>query len=155
MEKKDFMALAVEEARKGIKEGHGGPFGAIIVKDGEVVGRGHNEVLHTQDATAHGEVMAIHDASRRLGTFDLSRCELYTTGYPCPMCLGAILWSNIGKVYYGCTAKDTEEVINFRDSAFYELLRDEKRLGEFCQELSREECLALYEEYRAMEARRY
>lgn len=148
-----YMRLAIEEARKGIHAGHGGPFGAVIVKDGEVIGRGHNQVIENNDPTCHGEVMAIHDACKKLGTFDLSGAEIYTTGYPCPMCLGAILWANIGKIYYGCNVIDTEK-IGFRDSKFYELSKDEKAKDELIKELGREECLKLYDEYLAIETRK-
>lgn len=142
----EFMKLALEEARLGIHGHHGGPFGAVIVKDGVVVGKGHNQVLHNQDPTCHGEVMAIHDACKNLGTFDLSGCEIYTTGEPCPMCLGAILWANIGKVYYGCNVIDTDR-IGFRDDVFYQ--RFSAREG-FCEQLDRDECLKLYDEYTAI-----
>ena len=95
-----FMEMAIEEAKLGIVEGHGGPFGCVIVKDGVVVGKGHNEVIKNNDPTCHGEMMAIHDACKNLKTFNLKGCELYTTGEPCPMCFSAILWANIEKVYY-------------------------------------------------------
>ena len=143
-----FMRSAINEARKGIHANHGGPFGAVIVKDGKIIAKGHNEVLRRQDSTCHGEVMAIHKACKKLGTFDLSGCEIYTTGYPCPMCLGAILWANIEKIYYGCNVMDTE-VIGFRDNKFYEKLsEDEKK--KYIKELNRDECLKLYEEYRSI-----
>ena len=99
----EYMKLAIDEAREGIYNSHGGPFGSVIVKDDEIVGRGHNMVLKNNDSTAHGEISAIRDAEKRLKTFDLSGCELYTTGEPCPMCLAACMWANIDKVYYGCT----------------------------------------------------
>lgn len=139
-----FMELAIIEARAGVQKGHGGPFGCVIVKDGKVVAKSHNRVLKNKDATSHGEMEAIRLASKKLKTHDLSGCELYTTGEPCPMCLGAILWANIAKVYYGCNVKDTE-IIGFRDKVFYEFT-DEKRKT-FLNELDREECLKLYEEY--------
>ena len=141
------MEMALEEARKGIESGDGGPFGAVIVKDGEVIGKGHNNVIKLQDPTCHGEIMAIHDACKRLGTFDLSGSEIYTTGEPCPLCLGAILWANIGKVYYGCNIDDTEK-IGFRDSAFYQV-SDSRRDG-FMQELDRDACLKLYDAYASL-----
>ncbi|MCR5348835.1 MAG: nucleoside deaminase [Bacilli bacterium] len=141
------MAEAIEEARKGICAHHGGPFGAVIVKGGKVVGRGHNRVLLNNDATCHGEMEAIRDASKALGTFDLSGCEIYTTGEPCPMCLGAILWANISKIYYGCNTVDTDG-IGFRDERFYTLFQDHKSV---CQELDREACLKLYEEYLSLD----
>ena len=140
--------MAINEAKKGITHGHGGPFGCVIVKDGEVVGKGHNQVIKNQDPTCHGEVMAIHKACKKLGTFDLSGCELYTTGEPCPMCLGAILWANIDKVYYGCNIIDTEK-IGFRDNKFYSMTKEEK--AEFIKELDRKQCLKLYDMYMSLD----
>lgn len=142
-----YMFLAIEEATNGIRNGEGGPFGSVIVKDGKVVGKGHNQVVLNNDATCHGEMQAIRNASKNLGTFDLSGCEIYTTGEPCPMCLGAILWANISKVYYGCNIIDTEE-IGFRDNKFYNMTKEEK--AEFISELDREECLKLYAEYKSI-----
>ena len=139
-----FMKEALNEAYQGIEDGHGGPFGAVIVKDGEIVGRGHNSVLKNQDPTCHGEVMAIHDACKRLKTFNLKGCDIYTTGYPCPMCMGAILWANIDRIYFGFNVTDTE-IIGFRDKKFYEDQR--KGLAEKTVEIDREECLKLYEDY--------
>lgn len=138
-----FMKKAIEEAQKGIRAGHGGPFGCVIVKDGNVVGKGHNEVLRMKDPTCHGEIMAIHDACRTLGTFDLSGCQLYTTAEPCPMCAGAILWANIEKVCYGCNISDTDS-IGFRDKEFYS--------DPVCdsEELDREECLEVFREYQSI-----
>lgn len=142
------MNLAIKEARKGIRNGEGGPFGTVIVKDGKVVAKGHNQVIKNHDATCHGEMQAIRKASKKLNSFDLSGCTLYTTGEPCPMCLGAILWSNISKVYYGCNIVDTEN-IGFRDKKFYEL--DDEKKREFITELDRKACLKLYDEYKEIE----
>ena len=139
-----YMRMALNEARKGIKAGHGGPFGAVIVKDGVVVAKGHNQVVKNNDPTCHGEIMAIHKACKKLGTFDLSGCEIYTTGEPCPMCMAAILWANIDKVFYGCNILDTEE-IGFRDKKFYEQFANREQ---FIQELDRKQCLKLYGEYK-------
>lgn len=139
-----YMKAAIEEAQAGIHAGEGGPFGCVIVKDGKIVGRGHNQVVKQKDPTCHGEIMAIHEACRSLDTFDLSGCELYTTGEPCPMCMGAIMWANIPQVYYGCNTSDTEE-IGFRDKVFYEFT-EEKR-AEMVKELDREACRKLYREY--------
>ncbi len=140
-----FMKMAIEEATSGIEQGHGGPFGAVIVKDGEVVGKGHNQVLKNNDPTCHGEIMAIHEACEKLGTFDLSGCVIYTTGEPCPMCLGAILWANIDRVYYGCNIVDTED-IGFRDKKFYNFDK-----SSFIEQLDREECLKLYGHYKRIQ----
>ena len=140
-----FMKLAIEEAQKGIRNGHGGPFGAVIVKDGEVISTGHNHVVINNDPTCHGEIDAIRKACAKLGTFDLSGCELYSSAYPCPMCFGAILWANIEKVYYGCNTNDSE-IIGFRDKAFEDSIPEKKIT--MCNELDREECLKVFEEYK-------
>lgn len=151
---RSFILKAIAEARKGITKGHGGPFGTIIVKDGEIVGRGHNRVLVNADPTAHGEVTAIRDACKRLGTHDLSGCELYTTGEPCHMCLCACLWANISKVYYGCTIADNG-MIGFRDDKFDKIFGGRDKLGDYMTELGREECLKLFEDYMAMNHENY
>ncbi|MBR4622211.1 MAG: nucleoside deaminase [Ruminococcus sp.] len=134
------MKIAVKEAQKGIRAGHGGPFGCVIVMDGVIVGKGHNEVVKRSDPTCHGEIMAIRSACKKLESFDLSGCELYTTAAPCPMCRGAIMWANIDKVYYGCTVSDTDS-IGFRDKVFYAKTEDD------AEELDREECLEVFREY--------
>ena len=139
-----YMRMAINEAKKGIRNGHGGPFGAVIVKNDEVIAKGHNQVVKNNDPTCHGEIMAIHKACKKLGTFDLSSCEIYTTGEPCPMCMAAILWANIEKIYYGCNILDTEE-IGFRDKKFYEQFENREQL---IHELDRKECLKLYGEYK-------
>lgn len=150
----EFMKLAIEEARKGIRNGHGGPFGSIIVKDGEIVGRGHNRVLSNNDPTCHGEVAAIRDAGRRLGTFDLTGCEIYTTGEPCHMCLCACMWANISKIYYGCTIADNDR-IGFRDEKFDKIFGGREKLGDYLVECCREECLELFEEFMGTEHKQY
>ena len=139
-----YMKIAIQEARKGIHSGHGGPFGAVIVKDGKVIGKGHNRVVKNNDPTSHGEMNAIRNACKKIGTFDLSGCEIYTTGYPCPMCFCAILWANIDKVFYGCNTTDTE-IIGFRDKAFEDGIPNKKI--EICEEVDRNSCLSLYDEY--------
>lgn len=147
-----YMQMAIEEARKGVDAGHGGPFGAVIVKDGVVIGKGHNDVIRLQDPTCHGEIMAIHEACKNLGTFDLSDSEIYTTSEPCPMCLGGILWANIDKIYYGCSIDDTEK-IGFRDSAFYEVSGQGR--GELMHELDRSACLELYDHYASIKDKKH
>lgn len=139
-----YMKLAIDEAKKGISNSEGGPFGAVIVKDGKVIGQGHNQVVKNNDPTCHGEMMAIRDACKNISSFDLAGSTIYTTGYPCPMCMGAILWANINKVYYGCNTTDTEE-IGFRDKVFYEFTEEKKK--EMIIELDRKECKELYLEY--------
>ena len=151
---KRFMQMAIEEAREGILQGDGGPFGCVIVKDGAVLAKAHNRVLKDHDATAHGEITAIRQAGKVLGTYDLAGCELYTTGEPCHMCLCAILWANISKVYYGCTIADNAR-IGFRDGHFDDLFGGRNRLGDLLTELDRDECLKLFDEYNSMSHKEY
>ena len=113
----------------------------------------HNQVLKNNDPTCHGEMMAIHKACKTLGTFDLSGCELYTTGEPCPMCMSAILWANIEKVYYGCNIFDTEQ-IGFRDAKFYQMQQPGER-EKLVIELDRKACLKLYAEYESLTHKLY
>jgi len=116
-----WMQIAFDEAVEGMLKDEGGPFGAVILKDGEIIAKAHNEVLKSHDPTAHAEINAIRKASQALETFDLSECVLYTSCEPCPMCLGAIFWARIKKVYYGAT-KDDASRGGFNDSHFYELI---------------------------------
>lgn len=142
-----FMKLAAAEAEAAMRGNHGGPFGAVIVRKGKVVARAHNEVISTNDPTAHAEITAIRKASARLKTFDLSACELYATCEPCPMCLGAILWARIPLVYYGCTRRDAEG-IGFRDNLIYEQLRISRGVGGVkLRQLGRRECLKVFREW--------
>lgn len=155
MYKKEFMQIAAKEAREGIANGDGGLFGAVVVKDGEVVASGHNRVLSNNDSTCHGEIDAIRKAESSLGTYDLTGCELYTTGEPCPMCLAAIMWANIGKVYYGCRLSDNEG-IGFRDAKFDAVMGGRAGLPEgFLEERDREMCLEVFREYEGMNGVRY
>ena len=119
----DFMKEAIIESEKNLMTNDGGPFGAVIVKNGEIVGRGHNEVLKNNDPTCHAEMQAIRDAAKNLNNYDLSGCELYTSCYPCPMCMSATIWSNIKVVYYGNSPKDAAD-IGFRDDYIYKFLQD-------------------------------
>ena len=149
-----FMAEAIREAVYGITRGHGGPFGSVIVRDGKIVGRGHNMVLKNGDSTAHGEITAIRNAERRLKTHDLSGCELYTTGEPCPMCLCACLWANIEKVYYGCTIADNAR-IGFRDERFDRLFGGREAFEGFLTCIDRDACLQLFDAYMRMKPENY
>ena len=115
---KVFMRQAIRLADDNVDHG-GGPFGAVIVKDGEVIAGGCNRVVPNNDPTAHAEVSAIREACNKLGTFDLSGCTIYTSCEPCPMCLGAIYWARIGRIYYGNTRYDARD-INFADDFIYE-----------------------------------
>lgn len=149
-----FMNMAIEEARTGIFNQEGGPFGSVIVKDGVVVGRGHNKVVLNNDPTAHGEVTAIRDACANLGTFDLSGCEIYTTGEPCHMCLCSCMWANIDKVYYGCTIKDNDD-IGFRDDKFDKIFGGRDKLTEYLIMTDREACIELFNEFRGLDKTMY
>jgi guanine deaminase len=114
-----FMRRAMELAKKGVAAGDGGPFAAVVVRGDEIVGEGWNHVVSHNDPTAHGEVVAIRDAGAKAKTFDLKECEIYTTGDPCPMCLCAIYWARIEKIYYGFTIAQSATV-GFDDQPFFE-----------------------------------
>ncbi len=139
-----------------MKRGDGGPFGAVVVRDGQVIGEGWNRVIATNDPTAHGEIMAIRDACARLGSFSLEGCEIHTTGQPCPMCLGAILWARIGRIHYGFRIEDAAEV-GFDDREFFlqmSLPNSQRRIPS--EESCREEAMELIREYSVLpEKRRY
>jgi guanine deaminase len=143
-----FMRRAVELSRVGMTRGDGGPFGAVVVKDGAIVGEGWNRVLLTNDPTAHGEVVAIRDACQKLGTFDLTGCDLFTSAEPCPMCLSAIYWARIARIFYGNTHADTA-AIGFADANFLDELRkaDGRSIPE--TRLLADEALAVFREYAA------
>ncbi len=152
---KDFMDIAIELSDNNIDSNKGGPFGACVVKDGQIVGKGTNRVLKDNDPTAHAEVTAIREACKHLNTYDLSDCELYTSSYPCPMCLSAIFWANIKKVYYAATKEDVSN-IGFRDENIYiyinQVLSDEldKEIIKF-ESLNREEAVEILKKYKEKE----
>ena len=147
----EIMRLGIEEARKTMKQDIGGPFGAVVVKDGEVVAVSSNHVLANNDPTAHAEVMAIRKACEKLGTHDLSGCEIYATGYPCPMCLSAIIWANIKKVYV-CGMPEDAEKIGFRDDFIYRFIQDKMKDEDVLaiEELGSEPARKLYDEYASL-----
>lgn len=113
------MQKAIDLSLQNMTTGAGGPFGAVVVRDGKIVGEGSNQVLVSNDPTAHAEVTAIRNASKNLGTFDLSGCEIYTSCEPCPMCLSAIYWARIQKIYFGNT-KDDAAAVEFDDDFIYQ-----------------------------------
>ncbi len=117
-QQEEFMREAIALSAKNIEEKNWGPFGAVVVKDGQIVGRGYNHVVANNDPSAHGEIMAIRDACKNLWTFELTWCDIYTNAEPCPMCLWAIERARIHKIYYGNTMKDSDE-LGFDDSRFY------------------------------------
>ena len=114
-----FMHRAIELARRGVSTDAGGPFGAVVVQDGQIIGEGWNAVTSTNDPTAHAEIVAIRAACRHLGSFQLTGCDVYTSCEPCPMCLGAIYWARPRAVYYGCTREDAASA-GFDDSLIYQ-----------------------------------
>ncbi len=140
------MKKAVAQAYLGMRKNRGGPFGAVIVRDGEIIARAHNLVLKIHDPTAHAEIVAIRRAAAKLKKFDLSDCEIYSTAEPCPMCLAAIFWARIRKVYYGCTRKDAEK-IGFRDKRLYDLMKKRKPGIVEKVKLERRECLKPFQEW--------
>ena len=143
-----YMELAKQNAEEGINRGEGGPFGAVIIdKEGNIISNGNNQVIKNNDPTAHAEIVAIREACKKLNTYDLSNYILYTSCEPCPMCLSAIIWSNIKKVYYGCTKKDAGE-IGFRDDIIYEYLKGENKDLINLEQMDREECIKAFEEYK-------
>ena len=143
-----YMEVAKQLSEDNLNTGVGGPFGACVVKDGKIIGKGSNHVIGNNDPTAHAEVMAIRDACSNIKSYDLSGCELYTSCYPCPMCLSAIIWSNIKKVYYGNTSKDAD-LIGFRDKFIYDYIKNnnsnKKILNLEC--MDRKETIKVFEEY--------
>jgi len=114
-----FMARAIRLSIENVQSADGGPFGAVIVKDGKIIAEASNQVTTGNDPTAHAEVLAIREACKKLNTFELPGCEMYTSCEPCPMCLGAIYWARLDRVYFGNTAADAEEV-GFSDAFIYE-----------------------------------
>jgi guanine deaminase len=149
----DFMKLARREAWKGMNRNEGGPFGAVVVLDGRVISRAHNQVVKTHDPTAHAEILAIRRASKKFGRFDLSDCEIYTTCEPCPMCLAAMHWARIKKFYFGCT-KDDAAGIRFDDNAISRAIMGEGKARQISGvPMQREECLELFEAWKVKKDR--
>ena len=147
---KDIMNIAIEEARKTMNENKGGPFGAVITDyDGNIISVASNKVLETHDPTAHAEIIAIRKAAEKVGKHDLSDYILYATGYPCPMCLSAILWANIKKVYYGTNLLDADE-IGFKDDFIYKYLKEDSDTNYILEleNICHDEAKTLFDEYK-------
>src|SRR6202795_44159 len=137
-----FMARAIDLATENVRSGQGGPFGAVVVKDGAIIAEGANQVTLTNDPTAHAEVLAIREACRKLGLFELKDCELYTSCEPCPMCLGAIYWTRLSRVYFGNADADASK-IGFDDSLIYrEIAQPHAQRRIPTTQMMREEALA-------------
>ena len=140
-----YMQMAIEEGFKNIQNGEGGPFGAVIVRHGEVIARAHNKVLLTNDPTMHAEMIAIRLACEKLGRFDLSGCEIYSACQPCPMCIGAIFWARISKLYYGALDSDAD-AIGFSDKFIYDAIRADFQGQDalIIENVNREDCIELF-----------
>lgn len=149
--KEKFMKEAVNAALKGMNKNEGGPFGCVVVKNGEIIGRGNNKVTSTNDPTAHAEVIAIREACKTLDSFQLEGCEIYTSCEPCPMCLGAIYWARPDKVYYGSNHEDAAN-IGFDDEFIYKEipLPNTERSIPFIQ-LARDVALKVFQEWSVKE----
>ena len=147
-----FMEEAIKLSEDNLKTNNGGPFGACVVKDGVIIGKGSNHVIANNDPTAHAEIVAIRDACKNINSYDLSGCSIYTTCYPCPMCLSAIIWSNIKKVYYGNSRLDAEN-IGFRDDFIYNYIEnkcsDDFVLSLIC--LDRDETIKVFYDFKNKE----
>ena len=151
MMQEEFMRRAIALALENVRSGSGGPFAAVIVKDGRVVAEGVNRVTGTNDPTAHAEVVAIREACRKLENFQLADCDLYTTCEPCPMCLGAIYWARPARVFYACVAADAAAA-GFDDAFIYEELNRthaERRVP--MRQILREEALKIFSQWEQQE----
>lgn len=148
-----FMSCAIAEAKKGVDNKDGGPFGAVIVKDNKIIAKGHNQVIKKNDPTCHGEMQAIRSCCKKLHTYNLSGYVIYTTGEPCLMCLCACMWANIKKIYFGCTISENAK-IGFRDNAFFNKLSSKKPKG-YLKQIMHDECWELFEYYNKTNSQKY
>lgn len=142
------MLGAIQLARDGMVRNEGGPFGALVIKDGQIIGRGNNQVTSSNDPTAHAEIVAIRDACRHLKSFQLEGCVLFTSCEPCPMCLGAIYWARPSHVFYACTRDDASHA-GFDDSFIYEEIQlplSSRKIP--MTQLLREEAIRVFEEWK-------
>ena len=143
----EFMQEAIRLSIVNVDEGRGGPFGAVVVKDGKIIARGNNQVTTNNDPTAHAEVVAIRDACKVLNTFQLDGCEIYTSCEPCPLCLGAIYWARPDKLYYA-NSKEDAAIIQFDDQFIYEEISkpiEERKL--FTRQILRDEALKAFDKW--------
>lgn len=147
MNEKELMKIAIERSSYGMRNNFGGPFGAIIVKNGEIIADSFNMVTSTNDPTAHAEVTVIRKACEKLKTFDLSGYELYTSCEPCPMCLASIYWARISKIYYANSKEDAEK-IDFSDKFIYEeFAKDKKNRSIKMEQIYREDAIKVFDEW--------
>lgn len=146
-----YMKEAINEALEGMRRGEGGPFGAVIVKDGKIIAKAHNSVLSKNDPTAHAEIEAIRKASKKLGRFSLDDCEIYSTCEPCPMCFSAIHWAKIPKLYFGATRNDAKKA-GFDDEYLYEVLKGEREDEKMkVEHIDEKACQTVFEEWEKKE----
>lgn len=144
----EYFEYAIKEANYGVINNEGGPFGAVVVnKNGKIIGVGHNKVLKNNDPTAHAEVMAIRDACKTLNTYDLTDCKIYSTSEPCPMCLSAIIWSNIKEIYYGTDRLEVSK-IGFRDDLIYNFLEGKQKDILTIKKITNQDCQNLLNNYK-------
>ena len=144
----EFMETAIELSKENFSKEYGGPFGACIVKDEKIIGKGFNNVIKEKDPTAHAEIMAIRDACKTINSHDLTGCVIYTSCFPCPMCLSAIIWSNIKTIYYANTKEDADD-IGFRDDIIYDCINNLSNTNIVdLKQLNREEAMKVFEEYK-------
>ncbi len=148
----NIIEKSIAKARETMLKNIGGPFGAAVIdKNGTILSVSSNRVLGDNDPTAHAEVNAIREACKVKKTYDLTGCTIYTTCYPCPMCLSAIIWSNIKEVYYGCTPEDADN-IGFRDDFMYDFIKNDVKDENVLKLISegRDKCLQLFQEYQSL-----
>ena len=144
-----FMARAIRLSLENVRSGRGGPFGAVVVNKGAIIGEGANQVTSTNDPTAHAEVLAIREACKRLGSFSLEGCEVYASCEPCPMCLGAIYWARVARIYFANAAEDASK-IGFEDSVIYrEIAQPHSQRKIPMLQLMRNEALAVFRAWEA------
>lgn len=144
MDKKKIMAIAIQLAKENVKNG-GGPFGAVVAKNGEIIATGVNRVTLSHDPTAHAEISAIREACKKLDTFFLEGCEIYSSCEPCPMCLGAIYWAHLDSLYYACTKVDAADAGFDDDFIYKELSLDKENRRLHTAELMRDDALSIFE----------
>jgi len=143
------MARAIELSLENVRSGRGGPFGAVVVRNGAIIGEGTNQVTFTKDPTAHAEMLAIREACKTLGIFTLESCEIYTSCEPCPMCLGAIYWAHLARIYFANAAEDASK-IGFNDSLIYRELAQPHAARKIpMTQLMRDEALAAFREWQS------
>jgi guanine deaminase len=142
-----FMREAIRLSIRMMRRNHGGPFGAVVVRNGKIVGRGWNQVTSSNDPTAHAEIVAIRKACQRLKTFQLDDCDLYTSCEPCPMCLSAIYWARLRNVFYGNTRKDAARIAFDDDFIYREVAMPLRKRKRKLKQLLRKEALAAFTEW--------